>query len=183
MVRRRTANTRKQTRRQSPKKGSRKTRTHQSLKEKILTTAIWGLSLLNVILIFSLISNFFKSPGEAAIDIGSVAPQKVAVPNEKITVQVLNSTDVQGLANQVAQYLRQQQFDVVDVGNYRGGFSLDQTLIFDRVSMNSENALKIARALQVDSKQVVPELEDSLQLMVTVIVGTDYKKLSLSANK
>jgi len=183
MVRRR-PNATKKTRRQRSVKRSRKTRkAPPSLKEKILTTAIWALSLVNLVLIFSLVSNFFSSPGETTVSIGSPSPASADVPNEKITVQVLNGCGVQGLANDVTQYLREHHFDVVDVGNYPGGFILDRTLIFDRVSLNTENALKVADVLNVNKKQVVSELENSLQLSVTVMVGKDYKKLSLFANK
>jgi len=183
MVRRR-ATPNKRSKRQSPVKRSRKTRkTSPSLKEKLLTTAIWALSLVNLVLIFSLISNFFKSPDETTVSIGSAARVSAVVANDKITVQVLNACGVQGLANDVTKYLREHDFDVVDFGNYPGGFVLDKTLIFDRVSLNTENALRVAEVLNIDKKQVVSELDNSLQLSVTVMVGKDYKKLSLFSTK
>lgn len=183
MVRRR-RNTGKQSgRKAAPKRSSKKSGSNQSLKERVLTTAIWGLSLLNVALIFSLVSNFFASPNEVAVSANSrVAEQSAPAAEERVTVEVLNACGVNGLANEVTQYLRDNNFDVVNVGNY-STYNLDRTLVFDRVSMSSKYAKRVASVLNVQESQVVPELEDSMQLMVTVIIGKDYKDLRLFAAK
>ncbi|MFQ5650387.1 MAG: LytR C-terminal domain-containing protein [bacterium] len=182
MVRRR-RNTGRQSPRKSPQKRGSRRSSNQSLKEKVLTTAIWGLSLINIALIFSLVSNFFASPNEFAASANQPQDEAVVEKDERVTVEVLNACGVQGLANDVTQYLRNHNFDVVNVGNY-SSFNLDRTLIFDRVSLSSRYARKVASVLDVDENQVVPDLEDSLHLMVTVIVGKDYKTLSLfTANR
>ncbi len=163
---------------QKSKRTRRKAATNPTLKEKVLTTAIWGLSLINIALIFSLVSNFFASPNEYPASANHPQERTVDPREQRITVEVLNACGVQGLANEVTQYLRNRNFDVVNVGNY-STFNLDRTLIFDRVSLNSIYAKRVAQALDVDEDQVVPELEDSMQLMVTVIIGKDYRELSL----
>ncbi|MCH7678768.1 LytR C-terminal domain-containing protein [candidate division KSB1 bacterium] len=174
MARRRRA-VRKNTRGKSSPRRPVKRSQNKTLKERFLTTAIWGLSLINITLIFSLLSNFFASEGETALS-ARVTPE--GPPVKIITVQVLNGCGVQGLANEITQYLRNKNFDVVDVGNYEGGY-LDQTLVLDRVSLESKYAKKVAKALGVNEKLVTPTLEKSLQLMVTVIIGRDYKKLKI----
>jgi len=174
MARRRRA-VRKNTRGKSSPRRPVKRSKNKTLKERFLTTAIWGLSLINITLIFSLLSNFFASEGETALS-ARVTPE--GPPVKIITVQVLNGCGVQGLANEITQYLRKKKFDVVDVGNYEGGY-LDQTLVLDRVSLESKYAKKVAKALGVNEKLVTPTLEKSLQLMVTVIIGRDYKKLKI----
>lgn len=174
MARRRRA-VRKNTRGKSSPRRPVKRSKNKTLKERFLTTAIWGLSLINITLIFSLLSNFFASEGETALS-ARVTPEEP--PVKIITVQVLNGCGVQGLANEITQYLRNKNFDVVDVGNYEGGY-LDQTLVLDRVSLESKYAKKVAKALGVNEKLVTPTLEKSLQLMVTVIIGRDYKKLKI----
>jgi len=174
MARRRRAVRRNSRSKNSPKRPYKRSQ-NKTLKERFLTTAIWGLSLINITLIFSLISNFFASPGEDRL---SVDPPPL-VEEKVITVQVLNGCGVQGLANEITQYLRNKNFDVVDVGNYEDGFDLEQTLVLDRVSLGSKYAKKVAKALGVNKNLVTPNLEKSLQLMVTVIIGTDYKKLKV----
>ena len=175
MARRRRA-VRKNSRSKSSPKRLYKRSQNKTLKERFLTTAIWGLSLINITLIFSLISNFFASPEDTRLTVDPLPP----VEKKVITVQVLNGCGVLGLANDITQYLRNKNFDVVDVGNYEGGFDdLEQTLVLDRVSLSSTYAKKVARALGVNKNQVTPNLEDSMQLMVTVIIGADYKKLKV----
>ncbi len=146
----------------------------KSLKERFLTGGIWFLGLINLALIASLLSEYFASPNENPI---STNVQNV-LKNEIITVEVLNACGVQGLANEITQYLRKNKFDVVNIGNYKN-FDLDHTLVLDRVSLNGIYAKKVARVLGVNEKQVVPQLDDSLQLNVTVIVGKDYKHLKV----
>jgi hypothetical protein len=178
MVKRRRNSRNKSVRKSSPKKryGSKKNKT---LKENLLTTSIWVLSLVNILLIISLVSNFFASPNEESVSINVDSTKEIA--NSEITVEVLNACGVQGLANQITQYLRGLEFDVVNVGNYQGGFNLDRTFVFDRVSLDNTNAKKVAAALGVSTDQVAPQLDKSLQLEVTVIIGRDYRKLNVFA--
>ncbi len=175
MARRRRA-VRKNSRSKSSPRRPYKRSQNKTLKERFLTTAIWGLSLINITLIFSLISNFFVTEGETVL---GTNPPKPPVEEKVITLEVLNGCGVQGIANEIGQYLRNKNFDFVDVGNYEGGWDLEQTLVLDRVSLESKYAKKVAKELGVNKNQVAPQLEDSVQLMVTVIIGTDYKKLKV----
>ena len=88
----------------------------KGLKERLLTTGIWGLSLINIGLIFSLLSNFFASPNAAPVSAGLTKAAPAEVQNERITVDVLNACGVQGLANEVTQVRSDKNFDVVNVG-------------------------------------------------------------------
>lgn len=155
-----------------------------SLREKFQTTAIWGLGLINLALIFSLLSNFMAAPNETPLSLGlNNATGGQAEIQKPITVEVLNGCGVNGLANEVSQFLRGHDFDVVNVGDYSGGWNLDNTLILDRVSLSRKNALAVASVLEVDDEQVIPELEESIQLKVTILIGKDYKKLKLFAQR
>lgn len=170
--------TRTQQRKKNPPKRQRRRKAPTSLKEKLLTTGIWGFGVANVILIISLASNFFVSPNEQA-NTAVPHPQKKVVKNQDITVEVLNACGVQGLAYEVTQYLREKHFDVVEFGNYAGGFDLDKTFVFDRVSLDNEYATRIGKALGVASRQIKPQLDNSKQLMVTVLIGKDFKTLKM----
>ncbi|NIR52156.1 LytR C-terminal domain-containing protein [candidate division KSB1 bacterium] len=155
---------------------SRNTR-KKTLKERFLTVALWTLSLVNFVLIASLLSDFFASPNEKPVSMNLPGNSTEEPQGEIITVEVLNACGVQGLAHDFTEYLRQNNFDVVNVGNYPGGFDLPRTTVLDRVSIQNVNATKIAKALGVDERQVQPQLEESQQLMVTVLIGKDYKTL------
>jgi hypothetical protein len=144
---------------------------YKSLKERFLTGTIWFLGLVNVALIASLLSEYFASPNETPASIGLDLPKV-------ITVEVLNACGVQGLANEITQYLRNNNFDVVNIGNYKN-FDVEHTLVLDRVSLKSLYGKKVAKVLGVDEKQVIPQLDNSLLLNVTVIVGKDYKNLKV----
>ncbi len=165
---------------------SRRTQKKQrTFKERFLTLAIWVLGLMNLVLVASLVSDFFGSPNEqpASINLPAAeAPAGDRTPatrqtTQPITVEVLNACGAQGLAHNVTEFLRSRNFDVVNVGNYEGGFDLDQSYVLDRVSVSNENALAVAKVLGVDLKRVKPQLDRSRQLMVTVLLGKDYKKL------
>ena len=157
-----------------PKRLSRSAK-KKGFKEQFLTASIWGLSLINITLIASLLSEFFVSPNENTISINEpvVEPKKVV-----ITVEVLNACGVQGLANDISQFLRKNDFDVVNIGNYKN-FDLERTLVFDRGSYNRIYAKKVSKVLGVEDRQVVEQMDNSLQLDVTVIIGKDYKILKV----
>ncbi len=179
MVRRRRKMRQDNWRNAKPKsKRTRKAPKNRSLKERLLTAGIWAASLINLVLIGSIVSEHFIFPNESLLSSNSRTepnPPKAAL----ITVEVLNGCGVQGLAKEITQFLRENKFDVVKVGNYQGGFDLDRTFVFDRISLNGYNAIKVGEVLGVNEKQVQPQLDDSLQLMVTVLIGKDYKDLKV----
>lgn len=106
-------------------------------------------------------------------------PSEALPPPGAITVEVVNACGVQGIGHDFTEYLRSKNLDVVNVENYKGGFDLEQTLVLDRVALNSANAQKVARAIGVDKRNVVTQLDDSLYAMVTLLVGKDYKSLKV----
>src|SRR3990172_1650476 len=149
MVRRRRY-TASDSRSKNAQRHSGKRKKNPTLKEKFLTTAIWGLSIINIALIFSIISNFFTSTNESHVSANLNSINPVPQQQERVTVEVLNACGIQGLANEVTQYLRNNKFDVVNVGNYGGGFNLDNTLVLDRVSLSRKFALQVAEVLDID---------------------------------
>ncbi|MFQ5638482.1 MAG: LytR C-terminal domain-containing protein [bacterium] len=148
-----------------------------SLKERLLTVAIWALGLMNVVLIVSFVSDFFGSPHEKPVSMNLPPETEQEVQERVITVEVLNACGVNGLARDFTKFLRTKNFDVMNTDDYEGGYDLEKTYVLDRTSLNNENAIKVAEALGVSRDQVKPQLEPSRQLMVTVLLGKDYKKL------
>lgn len=92
-----------------------------------------------------------------------------------IWIEILNGNGVSGVAAQYTEFLREKGFDVQRTDN-APNFQYQNTLVIDR-SDNHAKALAVAQALEIDTSQVRTEVDESLQLDVTVILGKDYNTL------
>ncbi|HEX5973497.1 MAG TPA: LytR C-terminal domain-containing protein [Gemmatimonadaceae bacterium] len=88
----------------------------------------------------------------------------------RIRVQVLNTTGTQGLARRATRLLRDQGFDVVDMGN--GSPALDTTVVVDR-SGHPEWAATVAKVLKPAASRT--ERDSSRYLDVTVLLGRSWR--------
>ena len=88
----------------------------------------------------------------------------------RIRVEVLNATQVRGLARRATMHLRDRGFDVVNVGTSRE--ARDSTLVLDR-SGHAEWAALVARALGGARVEQAPD--SSRYLDVTVLVGGTWR--------
>ena len=87
----------------------------------------------------------------------------------RIRVQVLNTTGKHGLARRATRLLRDQGFDVVDMGN--GTPALDTTIVLDR-SGHPEWAAAIAKVIKPAVSRT--ERDSSRYLDVTVLLGNSW---------
>jgi len=88
----------------------------------------------------------------------------------RVRVQVLNATKTRGLARRAMLYLRDQGFDVVEVGTTAA--TRDSTLVLDR-SRHPEWARNVASSL---GKAAVESRPDSSRYLdVTVLVGASWR--------
>jgi hypothetical protein len=87
----------------------------------------------------------------------------------RIRVQVLNTTGRQGLARRATRLLRDQGFDVVDMGN--GSPALDTTLVLDR-SGHPEWAASVAKVIKPATSRT--QRDSSRYLDVTVLLGRSW---------
>jgi hypothetical protein len=92
------------------------------------------------------------------------------VPRERVRVEVLNAAGVAGLAREVTNVLRDDGFDVVQMGN-AGSFDRDTTLVIDRVG-REDLAEGVANALGI--RNVLSEPDPNLFVDVTVLLGRDW---------
>ncbi len=95
--------------------------------------------------------------------------------NKKIQIEILNGTNINGLANKMTEYLRKMDFDVINVGNWKHD-TISTSFIFDRLG-NRRASLNIAKAIGLEDSLVYSQIDSSLLLNTTIIVGYDYKKL------
>ena len=131
-----------------------------SKKNKLLTLVIFLIGILCIGYLISSGRNFIKSRLEL---------RQIEV--SKIRVEVLNGTNIKGLAETASEFLRKNGFDVVRYGNAKD--TVLSTIIIDR----SDPELKNAKIVQNTLKQGRLTFEaHSLQLFeVTVVLGNDFK--------
>lgn len=96
-------------------------------------------------------------------------------PSRIIQLEVLNGCGITGIAEEFTNYLRQEDFDVVQVGNYTS-FEISNTLVVDRTGKKA-NALKVAETLGIDSKNVIQQMNNDYFLDVSLIIGKDFNHL------
>ena len=89
---------------------------------------------------------------------------------QRVRVQVLNATRVRGLGRRAMLYLRDQGFDVVEVGTTSA--LRDTTLVLDR-SRHPEWATNVATSLGAARVETRPDT--SRYLDVTVLVGSSWR--------
>jgi hypothetical protein len=99
----------------------------------------------------------------------SDGPRVMAPRGVRIKVQVLNGTDISGLASAATRYLRDRGFDVVESGN--SATRTDSTRVLNR-SGNGDWAELVARALGVPGS--VTEIDSGRFVDVTVVLGRDW---------
>ena len=100
------------------------------------------------------------------------APDVNAPPGTRIRVQVLNATNVSGLARRATMQLRDRGFDVLDIGTWNQ--QIDTTLVLDR-SGHPDWAKRVADALGEGGTRVESRPDSSRYLDVTVILGRSWR--------
>ncbi len=107
-----------------------------------------------------------RRPRESVV----VSPELRAPDGTRIRVQVLNSTNVRGLARRATLLLRDRGFDVVEVGTISGKH--DSTLVLD-LSGHPEWAERVARVM--GQARVESRPDSSRYLDISVVLGTSWR--------
>ncbi len=114
-----------------------------------------------IIIIFILLAKLFYSYFSMRLD------------KEILRVEVLNGTDVNGLATKMSKYLKNKKLDVLIISNADYD-TISQTIVIDRIKKNSAYAKYVAK--QIHCENIMSDIDSSLYIDVTVIVGNDYEK-------
>ncbi len=130
-----------------------------------------ALFFLSAIIIYLLYSIFIKVSGNEV-------PTKDdnTTASEIIQVEVLNGCGIAGVGERFADYLRNNNFDVVNVSNYITR-DISNTIVIDRRG-NIANAKKTAKILGIKPEKVIVQLNDDYFVDVTIIVGKDCNILT-----
>jgi hypothetical protein len=148
------------------------------LRRSFFSAILWGLGLVNVLLIASSVRNHLASGNEHTIisDTAVVAAESNAAA---LKIEVLNGCGVDGVARKFAVYLKTQGFDPVTVTNFERQ-DIPRTMIIDRTSNASANGNKVAQVLGLSDEYVSYLASPERLVAVSVIIGQDYKTIELS---
>ena len=94
---------------------------------------------------------------------------------QQLQINVLNATDVSGIAEQTKEWLQSRGFDVVEVGN--APQKSDKSYIVDRAD-NYQAAEATANSLGISNSLIEKQIDTNHLICVSVILGYDYKSLS-----
>jgi len=130
--------------------------------------AVGGLSVLALLYALATRTVFTGLPERPASDTSDLVGQI-------IQVEVRNGAGVDHLAERTTQYLRDEGFDVVDVGNY-SSFDQEHSMVIDRIG-NMDAAHTVAEALGIPSERVRQNIKPQYYLDASVIIGRDYDQL------
>lgn len=93
---------------------------------------------------------------------------------EHIQVNVVNACGVNGVALKFTEFLRARKFDVPEYGTEKTVERFSK--VIDRIG-DPVSAQKIAYALGIPSERIETEIDSSLYLRATVVIGEDYLTL------
>lgn len=123
---------------------------------------------------FNLVNNSLKSEKEIK-EITDTSKTLTSQPNLTIQLEVQNGSGENGIAVRFTDYLRKNNMDVVEIGNYKSQ-DVAKTLVIDRSGDNIK-ARKVAQILGVSERSIIQQINNSLYLDVTVVIGKDFKEL------
>lgn len=136
----------------------------------LLNLAIVVLGLTTIVLLYALVTRSFlprTDPAREANPAGLVG--------DILQLEVRNGAGASGIAGTTTQFLRDNGFDVVEVGDHER-FDVGQSVVIDRVG-DLEAARKVAATLGVPPARVQQDIQPDLYLDATVILGGDYEQL------
>lgn len=93
---------------------------------------------------------------------------------EHIQVNVVNACGANGMAMKFTEFLRARKFDVPEYATSKIHEPLSK--VIDRIG-DRRSAEKVAYALGIDPENIDQEIDSTLYLRATVVIGEDYKTL------
>ena len=136
-------------------------------KNLLLNVSILILIVINTILAYSVVKTISFNDTEDYLLVDST--------KARIQVEVLNGCGVSGVAEKLTNYLRANNIDVVNLGNYRS-FEIENSIIISR-NEKILNAEKVAAIVGLDNQNIIQQINPDYMLDVTFILGKDYRDL------
>lgn len=141
---------------------------HKSVTQKRALLFYTAITILIVIILFLAYSLAVKIwPNKLDDSVGNVEGKA-----KILQLEVLNGCGIAGAGDVITNFLRQKGFDVISTGNYQT-FDMDETIIIDRIGIIN-NGFKVADSLGITRKNVISQVNRSLLLDVSIIIGKDF---------
>lgn len=153
-----------------PQKQAASERPKKSVANLFINLLLIILAVIIIFMSYSLVNKFSSNNNQEDLT------ENIEVASEIVQVEVLNGCGIAGVAERFTDFLRSNNFDVVGTGNYIS-FDIDYSLIIDRTG-NMANAKKVAKALNINDKNVIQQINNDYFLDVSLIIGRDFEKLS-----
>lgn len=107
-------------------------------------------------------------------------PEEVRKHNSNIRIEVLNGCGENRLAIKVANVLRRDGFNVLEIGN-ASEQNFAHTVVIERGREDMANAKYVARKIRC--RNIGKDVDAALHLDVTIIVGQDYRDFFADVEK
>ncbi len=128
---------------------------------------IWGLLVVNIVLIASLVKKIVLPSGGTPTTI---------VDRSSTSVSVLNGCGATGVAKVFADALREKQYNVVAVGNAETS-DYEKSVLINRGQVDSKEVERIASVVGLSRDRILTIESRTAQSDVEFVVGADYKDL------
>ena len=125
----------------------------------------------SLLLLLLLTSAIIKFSNTSNVDGRLDNPNLKNSVSEAIQVNVLNACGESGIADKTRKYLRMRGFDIVEIGNYRE--ELEKSIVIDRLG-DIRSAQKVAFCVGVNDSLITSEIDSSLYLRSTLVIGKDF---------
>ncbi len=139
-----------------------------------LLSRVWLLILLVGLVALMILSGLFRfvfsRPVSAEIPEGKgrTAAERI------IQINILNGAGENKIARKAMDYFRARGFDVVEVNNFTS--VVNRSYIIDRVG-DTTSSQEVAFALGIPDSLIVSDIDSSLYLRCSVVLGKNYRTL------
>ena len=159
-------------RRRARKRIARSRGRSRSVRSRVLTGAVMAAVVIAIGFVVVAGRRSVELPVPGALDARGRVPA-----GTRIRVEVLNASEVSGLARDATEVLRNAGFDVVTFGNARVS-DADTSVVFDRVN-RPEIARAVADVLGIHNVRSEPD--SNLYVDVSVLLGSEWHRPDASA--
>ena len=133
-------------------------------------TPIYFISLIAfafIILVFKMVTNKFNKREDFTLQTSKYVNVKTA------EIEILNGCGDAGIANLFTNYLREKQYDVIDIRNAEH-FNYENTIILVHKIEKMKAANDLAKMLHINKEHIIT---DNNIWDLSIIIGKDYKDL------
>ena len=133
---------------------------------------ILTLIVVNVVLISHFVHRLLTdyNPNDPPVRIDEIANR------DPFEIRVLNGCGISGLANTFSDYLKRQNYDVVETGNAET-WEYSTTLLIDHARREQREINDLCEKIGISTDLVIKLNAEDVEADATLIIGKDYQTL------